>query len=100
MTSTNHTSTSSSNFQSILENALRDYTKETGVDLAKYDFAKRLERCNSSDEILWLLREKAKKFKEYREKNRKLINWITPVVQVVHAFAGALAEASSLIVVS
>jgi hypothetical protein len=33
-----------------------------GVDLTKYDFANQLERCDSLDEVLWLL-SKAKEFK-------------------------------------
>src|SRR5712672_1258792 len=77
MTSANHTSTWSYNFQSVIERALGDYTKQTGIDLAKYDSAKQIERCNSPDDILWLLREKARGFREYREKDRELINWIT-----------------------
>jgi STAND-like protein len=84
-------------FQSILNSALQDYTKQTRVDLSKYDFVSQLERCGSPDEVLWLLRDKAKKFKEYRDGNRKLINWITPVVQVIHVFAGFLGEVTSMV---
>jgi fungal STAND N-terminal Goodbye domain len=76
---------------------LQDYNKQTGVDLTKYDFANQLERCRSPDEVLMVLRDKAKKFKEYRDGNRKLINWLTPVVQVVHVFAGFLGEATSIV---
>jgi hypothetical protein len=97
MSSTTLSSSSASRFQSILNNALQDYTKQTGVDLTKYDFADQLERCRSPDEVLMLLRDKAKKFKEYRDGNRKLINWITPVVQFVHVFAGFLGEATSVV---
>ncbi|KAI9454796.1 hypothetical protein F5148DRAFT_415059 [Russula earlei] len=96
MSSNSRARTSSSNFQSIIESALRDYTEKTGVDLARYDFAHQLESCDSPDEVLWLLRNKAKKFKEYREGNRKLINFLSPIVQVIHAFAGFLGEATSL----
>jgi hypothetical protein len=97
MSSTTLSSSSASRFQFILNNALQDYTKQTGVDLTTYDFANQLERCGSPDEVLWLLRDKAKKFKEYRDGNRKLINWITPVVQVVHVFAGFLGEATGIV---
>jgi hypothetical protein len=91
------TSSSASRFQFILNNALQDYTEQTGVDLTTYDFTNQLERCGSPDEVLMLLRDKAKKFKEYRDGNRKLINWITPVVQVVYVFAGFLEEATSIV---
>jgi fungal STAND N-terminal Goodbye domain len=95
--STTLSGSSASRLQFIFENALQDYTKQTGVDLTKYDFINQLERSGSPDEVLMLLRDKAKKFKEYRDGNRKLINWITPVVQVVHLFAGFLEEATSIV---
>ncbi|KAH9063555.1 hypothetical protein EDB87DRAFT_1575343 [Lactarius vividus] len=86
---------SSPNFQLILD-ALNEYAKETGIDLAKNPFSTSLQGCNSPDEILQLIRDKAKAFKEFREGNRKLINWLKPVVQVVHLFAGTLGEGISL----
>jgi hypothetical protein len=91
------TTLSSSSASFILNNALQDYTQQTGVDLMKYDFANQIERCRSPDEVLMLLRDKAKKFKEYRDGNRKLINWVTPVVQFVYVFSGFLGEATSIV---
>ena len=91
------TAPSSSSASSSLDNALQDYTRQTGVDLTKYDFANQLERCSSPDEVLIVIRDKAKKFKEYRDGNRKLINWITPVVKFVYVFAGFLEEATSIV---
>jgi hypothetical protein len=95
MSSTTLSSSSTSRFQIILNNALQDYTKRTGVDLTKYDIANQLERCGSPGEVLMLLRDKAKEFKEYRDGNRKLINWITQFIQFVLVFAGFLGEATS-----
>jgi hypothetical protein len=95
MSSTTLSISTASEFQSILNNALQDYTKQTGVDLTMYDFANQLELCGPPDEVCMLLREKMKKFKEYRDGNRKLSQLITPVVQVVHVFARFLGEAAS-----
>jgi hypothetical protein len=95
MHSSTLSSSSSSRFRSILDNALHDFTQQTGVNLAKYDFVNQLESCHSPDEVIWLLRDKAKKFKEYREGNRKLISRITPLVQVVHVLSRFLGEAFS-----
>ena len=102
MSSTTLLSSSASRFrfQSIFNNALDDYTKQTGVDFAAYDFTNQLEGCNSPDEVVWILRDKAKKFKEYRDGNRKLINWITPIVQVIHVFSGVLGETAGAVPVS
>ena len=90
-------SASRSRFQSILDNALCDYTKQTGIDLANHEFANQTKGCNSPDEVIFILRDKAKKFKEYREGNRQLINWITPIVQVVYALSRLLSEASAVV---
>ena len=87
----------SHNFKTILDNALNDYTKQMGVDLAKYDFAKQLEGCRSSEDVLRLFSDKAGQFKEYREGNRKLINWMKPIVQVVHVLSAFLGEAISIV---
>lgn len=86
-----------SNLRSVLDQSFDEYTKQTGVDLAKCDFAKKLETCDSLDEIVWLLNDKAKQFKEYRDGNRKLINCISPIAQTVHVFAGFLGEALSVV---
>ena len=88
---------SADRFRDIFNEALQEYTRQTGVDLTKCDFVSQLERCGTPDAVLMLLREKARRFKEYRDGNRKLITWITPVVQVVHLFAGFLGEALSVV---
>ncbi|KAH9164671.1 hypothetical protein EDB89DRAFT_1912011 [Lactarius sanguifluus] len=79
----------------LILDALNEYAKETGIDLTENQFSTSLQGCNSPDEILQLIRDKAKAFKEFREGNRKLINWLKPVVQVVHLFAGTLGEGIS-----
>ena len=90
-------SSSVSKFQDIFESALQEYTKQTGVDLTKYDFFYRLDSCRSPDQVLDLLEDKAKKFKEYRDGNRKLIDGITPVVRGLHLLSGFLGEATSIV---
>jgi hypothetical protein len=85
-------------FQAILAKALADYWGQIGVDLDKHPFANELRGRDSPDEVLKLLEDKAKAFKVYRDGNRKLINWLTPVVQVVHTLSGVLGEAVSLMI--
>ena len=99
MSSTSHaiSTTPTSIFKVVLDNALKDYTEKTGIDLAKYDFAQQIEGYNSPYEVLRLFGEKERQFKEHRERNRRLINWITPVVQVVHVLSGSLGEAINLV---
>ena len=84
-------------FQAILDKALADYREQIGVDLDKQPFADDLRGRNSPDDVLKLLEDKANAFKVYRDGNRKLIDWLSPVVKVVHTLSGVLGEAVSSI---
>jgi hypothetical protein len=81
----------------LVHNALCNYADLTGVDLSGNPFAENLQRCNTPDDILELLQERGKAFKEYRDDNRRLINSISTAVRVLHAFSGFLGEAISLV---
>jgi fungal STAND N-terminal Goodbye domain len=85
-------STTSANFRSILESTLDGYAKQTGIDLTTHPCARELRNCDTSEDVLRLLQDKETAFEAYRDKNRKLINYLRPIVQVVHAFSGALGE--------
>ncbi|KAF8263042.1 hypothetical protein EI94DRAFT_1704309 [Lactarius quietus] len=80
-------------FQAILDKALDDYREQIGVELDKHPFADKLQGKDSPDDVLKLLDDKAKTFKVYRDGNRKLINWLSPVVRVIHMLSGVLGEA-------
>ena len=89
------TSTSSSNFQSVFDAAFYDYSKQTGIELATYPFAQDLQDCRSADDLLNVFQDRAKRFQDYRDGNRKLINCLKPLVQFLHAFSGFLAEVTA-----
>ena len=82
-------------FQAILDKALDDYREQIGVELDKHLFADEFRGRGSPDDILKLLEDKAKAFKAYRDGNRKLINWLSPVVQVVHTLSGVIGQSVS-----
>jgi hypothetical protein len=88
---------SSSNFQFIFDAALADYLDQTGVDLTKDSFTEKLRKCRTADDVLELLQDKVNQFREYRNGNRKLINCLKPVVQVLHAFSGVLGGVARLV---
>jgi fungal STAND N-terminal Goodbye domain len=90
-------STSSNSNVQLITNALADYTKVTGVDLSKCPFAAAIEQSNSPEVILELLQERENAFKEYRDNNRRLINYLSPAVKVIQAFSGILGEAVTLV---
>jgi hypothetical protein len=90
------TKISSSNHRLILD-TLDDYARQTGIDLTKNPFTYPFHNCVSPQAILDLLEERAMAFKDYRDGNRNLIKWLSPVVQVLHVFAGVLGPATSLV---
>ncbi|KAI0277746.1 hypothetical protein BGY98DRAFT_1097197 [Russula aff. rugulosa BPL654] len=87
---------STSNIQ-LITDALVDYAKVTGIDLSKNLFAVAIESANSPGDILELLQEREKPFKDYREGNRSLISCLSPAVNVIQAFSDVLGEAVNLV---
>jgi hypothetical protein len=85
-----------SNFQLILD-ALDKYSERTGINIQENPFADKVKNCDSPSSVLLLLEENQKAFKDYREQNRKLIDYLKPVVQFVHAFSGSVGEAAGLV---
>jgi hypothetical protein len=88
---------SSASFQPIVDAALDDYVKQIGIDPVKHPFFDQLRTCHSPDDVLKLLEDKANEFKEFREGNRRLIDYLRPVVKVIHAFSGILGEAVNFV---
>ncbi|KAN0133396.1 Ankyrin repeat-containing domain protein [Lactarius tabidus] len=84
------------NFQLILD-ALDKYSEQTGINLKENPFADKVLGCDSPASILLLLQENVKEFKKYRDKNRKFIDCLSPVVQFVHVFSDILGEAAGLV---
>jgi hypothetical protein len=91
---------SPTNFQSILDAALVNYARQTGVNLTKHPSTgstDKLQSCHSPGDIIQLLLERETAFKDYWDKYRNLIDRLHPVVRVVHGFSGVLGEAAGLV---
>ena len=87
---------SSPNLKFICD-AFETYAEQMKIDLQDNLFAEEIKGCNSPEAILQLLEKSKDEFKEYRDKNRKFIDCLNPVVKFVHAFSDVLGEASSLV---
>ena len=83
-----HPSTSS-NFQIILDNALKAYKKRTKNDLLKHPLADRLQACNSPSSMLTVLQEQVQELNQSQRSNTK---WLDPTVNVLHTFSEVLGE--------
>jgi len=101
MSSTSNTSSLSSTFETLFEIALAKYTKRTGQDLRNHPLAAAIDRCKSPDDILAIFQAQSRVFDEFRNGDPKLIKWLRPVVNGLHAIstntvAGAGASIVSL----
>jgi len=96
MSSAQQAISSTENVKLVID-ALADYAKQTGEDLSSNPFADKFQQSNSPEDILQLLEEREKAFKDYREDNRRLINCLKPAVKVLHAFSGILGQAANLV---
>jgi len=84
-----HPTSTSSNFQLILDNALKAYKKRTKKDLLKHPLADRLQACNSPSSILTVLQEQVQELNQSQRSNQK---WLDPTVNVLLAFSETLGE--------
>jgi len=87
MLSTPKTTTSSSHFTALFDVALAEYTKVTGKDLRDHPLADMINRCDSPDAILAIFQEQSRVFDEFRNGDPKLIKWLSPLVNEMHAIS-------------
>ena len=87
----------STSIQPILDAAFAEYAKQIGIDPTKHPFADQLQTCHSPDDVLKLLEVKANEFQDYRDGNRKLIDCLKPVVNVIRVVSDVLGEVVSLV---
>ena len=77
--------TRSSNFTALFDIALAKYTKLTGRDLRDHPLAYMIEWCESPDAILAIFQEQSMAFDQFRTGDPKLIKWLGPLVNGLHA---------------
>jgi hypothetical protein len=87
---------SSPNLQ-LIRDALDNYAEQMKIDTKDNPFAEELKGCDSPGAVIQLLERNKDEFNEYRDKNRKFIDCLNPLVRFVHAFSGILGEAASLV---
>jgi hypothetical protein len=72
----------------LFEAALENYKQQTGIELAKHPLAGRLQDCTSVESVTAILREQAKDFKEFRDKD-KVLKPLKKVLTVLHMLPSA-----------
>jgi hypothetical protein len=90
-------SSSSSNFQLIIDNALDTYKKRTRKDLRAHPLAAQLQTCNSPTAILTVLQQQVQGLDQSRNADERWTKWLDPTVNVLYAFSGVLGAGASLV---
>ena len=76
-----------SDLKTLFDTALAKYAKRTGQDLCNHPLAAAIDTCDSPDGILAIFQEQSKAFDEFRNGDPKLIKWLRPVVDGLHAIS-------------
>ena len=91
------TTNSSTNFQLILNNALKAYEKRTKMDLLSHPLAVEIQDCNSPSAILAVLQRQVQGFDRSPSSDDRWTKWLNPTVNVLHTLSHSLGEVVSLV---
>ena len=97
MSHTPPTSTSSSNFQTIFNNALKAYERRTKKDLLAHPLAAQLQTCDLHSSILIVLQQQVQELNQSQCNNERLTKWLDPTVKVLHTFSETVGGGVSLV---
>ena len=97
-----HTSTtsSSSDFQSLFNTALREYQAKTKTDLQVHPLAAQLRNCDSPTAILAVLQNLVHKFYQCRNGNERLTKCLNTTVNVLHSICPSVGTGVGLVLSS
>ena len=90
-------SSSSSNFQLIINNALDAYKKRTQNDLLAHPLAAELQPCNTPSAILAVLQKQLQGLDQSRNSDDRWTRWLDPTVNVLFALSATLGEGVGLV---
>jgi hypothetical protein len=90
-------SSSSSNFQLIFNNALKRYKKHTKNDLCEHPLAAQFQSCDSPSAILLVLQEQIQGLDQSWSTDERWTKWLDPTVNVLYAFSNTLGSGVRLV---
>jgi hypothetical protein len=91
------TADSTSNFQLIINNALKAYESHTKKDLLVHPLAAQFQACNSPADILAILQRQVQALDQSRSNNDRWTKWLDPTVSVLYALSETLGEGVALV---
>ena len=92
-----HLTTSSSNFQLIINNSLKAYEKRTKNDLLAHPLASQLQACDSPGAILAVLQQQVQGLDQSRSRDDRWTKWLDRTVNVIYALSGTLGAGVGLV---
>ena len=90
-------SSSSTNFQLVINNALDKYKKRTKNDLTTHPLAAQIQSCNSPSAILAVLQQQVHGLDQSRNSDERWSKWLDPTVNVIYVLSSTLAAGVSLV---
>jgi hypothetical protein len=90
-------SSSSSNFQLIINNALDKYKRLTKNDLLSHPLATQIQSCDSPTAILSVLHQQLQGQDQSRSSDERWSRWLDPTINVLYALSSTLAAGVSLV---
>jgi hypothetical protein len=97
MSHTRPTLVSSSNFQSVFNNALKEYEKRTKTNLLAHPLAAQLQPCDSTSAILAVIHQQVQALHQSRRSDERFTRWLNPTVNVLYALSATLGEGIGLV---
>jgi hypothetical protein len=81
---------SSTNFQLILNNALKTYQKHTKCNLLAHPLAAQLQGCDSPSAILAIIHQQVQGLHQSQRADERFTKWLSPTINVINAFSATL----------
>ena len=97
MSHSHPTSSSSNNFQLVINNALKVYEKRTKRDLLSHPLATQLQDCNSPADILAVLYQQVQGINQSRSSEDRWTKWLDPTVNILYTLSDTFGEGVSLV---
>jgi hypothetical protein len=97
MSHTQSATASSSNFQLIINNALKVYEKRTKKDLLAHPLAAKLQTCGTPAAILAILQGQVQGLDKSQSGDERWSKWLDPTVNVLFAFSSTIGAGVSLV---
>ncbi|KAH9159849.1 hypothetical protein EDB89DRAFT_1041681 [Lactarius sanguifluus] len=91
------TTTDTSTFNAIFDNALKEYENKTGTNLTTHPLSDKLRTCDSPDAVLNILQEHVRAYEESRNGDQRLTKLLDPTIHILYLFSSALGEGVSLV---